>query len=194
MSLPFQDNFNRANADPIGGNWTTSPGVAGGVRIASNSANASATGVGTHGAYVNSEIFPADQYAQTTCSAASANDGPCVRQSTSADSHYRLGIRNSTTLRVIKRVAGVDTQLGADYTISAFNSATVLKLRVVGTTLTPSVDGVDLATRADSALSSGVAGYFWVTSSNTFDNFEAGSVGGSAAVFRNRTGSRARKI
>jgi hypothetical protein len=60
VALPASDNFNRANANPAGGNWTTMP-LAVAIQIISN--QCAASGVGAAARW-NADTFGNDQYSQ----------------------------------------------------------------------------------------------------------------------------------
>jgi hypothetical protein len=60
MALPASDNFNRSNANPIGGNWTTVPGLEN-VQIVSNQLTGT---VSPSVAYWNPDTPNNDQYSQ----------------------------------------------------------------------------------------------------------------------------------
>jgi hypothetical protein len=91
------DNFTRADANPIGGNW--SPRVAGQpAQIISNIVRSSATGVGDD-SYWNALVWNADQWSKITINNETTGSfvGSTVRTSTSgAATSYRLALNLGT--------------------------------------------------------------------------------------------------
>lgn len=198
MASLFTDDFNRTNANPIGGNWTTLTGM-GDWELNSNKARATANS--DSAAYVNS-ITPAnDQWAKlildTVPTAGFSGDGigPACRMSTSAKTLYECTVANSAGLSIAKRVAGTYTQMASNFTgfvatdevyIEAQGASPniVVKVKKNGT--------VVLTAPNDSSIASGRFGVIFSadgSTTNTFiDNFEGGdfsaggSVGASAAT------------
>jgi hypothetical protein len=161
VSLPVSDNFNRSDANPVGGNWTTFSSLSA-LRISSNTIQGSSSS--PNAAYWNADTPEADQYAQikTVKSSYGTTVGVVIRADAAGDNWYSFRQASSTVCRVYKKVSGTETQLGSDYSHSYTQNA-VLKLKVVGlntdAVLTPAIDGSDLATRSGvSGINSGVFG------------------------------------
>lgn len=158
------DNFQRANANPIGGNWTPLL-AADKAQIVSDAVNPSA--ISTPGdSFWNALSFPNDQWAQVTVGAISGTTsfvGPAVRMNTSGtQSDYRVNWGGAATgaagtIALQKYVSGTFTSL----------QSRALTLNV-GDTITLSAIGQDLAVywnnflvlaTTDSSLTSGAAGF-----------------------------------
>ena len=179
MSVVASDNFNRANADPIGGSWVTGSGE-GAFKIVSNAATNS--GAGDCSAYYNT-TFPNDQYSQakfsgsTTSADSGAGQGLVTRQSASARTHYRVVFNNRgpDEAELAKFVAGTYTQLWSR-TIT-YSTGTVGRIESQGTTQRVFYNGAQVGADAtDSAISSGFAGvaYSSTDSGTTIDDWEGG--------------------
>jgi hypothetical protein len=175
------DNFNRADANPIGGNWTTITSE-GALAIGTNvvyAVNENLDG----GAYYTGITWPNDQYSELEVTDSQANGlgtgiGVNVRCSTSARTYYRLVIDSggSPNIELKKAVANTFTSLGT-YT-ATFVNGQKLKLAVQGTTLTVFYNGVSLGTVTDSAIASGKGGISYSASSHNTtggDNWAGGS-------------------
>lgn len=176
MALPATDNFNRGDGG-LGANWTTVTGQNAPV-ISSNEVTTSS---GDSAAYWNADSFNDDQYSQLEISAISVACGPIVRAASGAHSFYVFMHYFTSEFRIYKAVSGSYTQLGASYAIGA-SANDILKLTVSGTTLTPSINGADQATRSDSDLSSGSAGLRVSNTSDKVDDWEGGNVAGGTTV------------
>ena len=135
-----QDNFNRSDANPIGGNWTTVVGE-NAAKITSNAAEGTVSGQ-HNAAYWNANVFSNDQYSQVKIvdSPQGATVGPIVRSSFSADTYYVAKLYVSNTLRIEKFVNGNNYLLvETAYTGAAGD---ILKLQAVGNILTVYVNGM----------------------------------------------------
>ena len=182
MALPATDDFNRADANPIGGNWTTVFGESA-LKIVSNQCLQSVSGANRNAAYWNADSFNNDQYSKVKIvSLGTLNTvGPLVRVSPSAETFYRV-VTSTTTITVSKCIVGSFTNIGA--TISyTFATGDTLKLAVAGTTLEVFVNYVSVGTRTDSDIASGSAGIY-SRGDGIVDDWEGGNVaaGGSAAA------------
>lgn len=169
MALPATDNFNRIDANPIGGNWTTTPGE-NAIQITNN--RAFLTG-NPSGCYWNADAFNDNQYSKATVTLNVTGRGVTGRVSAIATTYYLLWINNTTTLEVYKCIAGTFTKLGSTYT-GPFAVDDIIKLSVSGQTLTPNVNGTDLSTQTDSAITSGSPGMRF--GDGTLDNWEGGNI------------------
>ncbi|HSA08094.1 MAG TPA: hypothetical protein P5099_01885 [Candidatus Moranbacteria bacterium] len=171
-----QDNFNRPDANPIGGNWSaiTSEDP---FRIVSNQMVATVTD--SNGVYWNANAFDNDQYSQVTLKTAGGTYiGAMVRISSSAKTYYFFGSGATSSYVLGKYVSGSWTVINTYTETQAVND--VIKLRVVGTTLTPTLNGTDLQSFADSSISSGSPGiHTYGSTSAALDDWEGGNLGGS---------------
>jgi hypothetical protein len=187
------DTFNRADASTLGGNWT--PVQAGlDAHILSNKAvNGSAT-LDTWTYYSGASWTGGnDQYAECLVvktppgvDQTGTSAGPAVRLSTGgALTGYQASIVNigagSATQALWKVVAGTGTQLAS--WSQAIAATDVVRIAVVGTTITISVNGVPQVTATDSAIASGNPGLILEShvgvDDTEADNFAAGTPGAS---------------
>lgn len=168
--MAITDNFNRANANPLDGNWVTLSG-AGALRIVSNAVqNASGTDTDS-GAYRNDGTFPANQYAQVVLSSGTTPDaGPSVRNASGALTCY-FATHFNTEFHIYKVEAGVFTQLG--FFTQAWNVGETLKIVATGTGITCHINGGSaLVSVTDSGIASGNPGIFIYEGSIVLDDFE----------------------
>lgn len=157
----FSDAFTRADSTNLGANWTEANGD---WSILSNQLRTPGT------------AFPANPYyivttttahaALTECrvtitykAGASFDGGPLARRQSGADTYYYADFTAPTTVQVYRRVAGVDTAVGAAITLGssiAANDTLGLDVSGTGATVTLKVfrNGVQQSTdRADSSAS-----------------------------------------
>ncbi len=158
------DNFDRANANPIGGNWTTitSQSV---VQIVNNQAVGTSTSVDSV-AYWSANSFSATQCSRVTLGTDGAGmwAGPIVRAQTGSNSFYKFVTNQGIDYFYSLINNGSETVLGSH--ISSFPATgDVVTLCISGTTLTAYINGAAQSTRTDSTLSSGYAG---MTLTNTY--------------------------
>jgi hypothetical protein len=140
----------------LSGSWTIEQGTA--------SVSGNAVGIATGGAdsrflAVRNESYPAEQFAQATCTVAPTGTntiGVCVRGSAIAETFYAFYC-DATDRYLFKVVTGAVTVLAQQAGASmAVND--VLRLEVSGTSLTAKVNGTAVLTATDSAISSGAPG------------------------------------
>lgn len=185
------DNFNRADANPLAGNWTTGLGdfpmqlVGNSVRTTSdNDASSLYTGIS----------WPPDQYSKAKLSEATAgagaDSGIClvVRGSTTANTHYRLTVNHgaSNNVHLSSLVAGVYTLLlGWDVVTQAWVDGDIWELWVFGNTLFVFRNGVQVGpTTTDASIATGIPGVgYSSTSSLTLSTVEDWEGGGSILRF-----------
>jgi PKD repeat protein len=163
------DNFNRADADPIGAPWVTSTGQ-GDVAIEDNVLRGDPALAG--GAYYNAS-FDNNQYSQATI-AAMSNVGVTVRMDNTVRSYYRFQIVSATSALLDKYVAGAYTELAAIG--GTFGVDNVIRLEVDGETLTAKVNGSTVATLDDPDLTGGFPGVRFFGTSGRLDDWEGGSL------------------
>jgi hypothetical protein len=168
------DNFNRADG-PLGSNWLTSLDLAGPAPVvSSNQCRGSDT---LCPAYWNPAVnsFSNDQHAQATYVTATSFDhaGVVVRHDTSGHSNFYLFFANGSNLSIYKCTAGSYLQIGTG-TNSGFANGDVLRLEVVGSTLTAKVNGTTFITVTDSSFTSGQPGILANHSTEFMDDWSAG--------------------
>ena len=171
-----QDNFNRSDANPIGGNWSVIASEDP-FRIVSNQIVATVTG--SNGVYWNANTFDDDQYSQATIKTVSGTYiGVMTRIASSAKTYYFFGSGTTSSYVLGKYVSGSWTVINTYAETQAVND--VIKLRAVGTTLTPTLNGTDLQSFTDSSISSGSLGiHTYGSTSTALDDWEGGNLGGS---------------
>lgn len=185
MGVLATDNFNRADASPIGAPWTTQIGSQA-MKIVSNACTPVSTSMDC-GAYNTSASWPNDQYSQckvTATGGASADlgIGPAVRCSTSATTFYRAVWNGAATnnITLTKAVAGSYTLI---WTRTATISAgSVLRIEAQGTAIRVFVNGTQVgASTTDSSITSGSAGvqYSSAITTASLDDWEGGDFSAS---------------
>ena len=129
-----------------------------------------------------SNTFTNDQDSQVVAVAlptASTDGGPVVRCQSGAASFYLADfsiVGGSYNIAIFKCTAGSFLQIGSTQTGAATGAINdVLKLVITGTTLTPSVNGVNKTTQTDGTFSTGVPGMHLSGSTTTpsWDNWQS---------------------
>jgi PKD repeat protein len=168
----FTDDFNRADVDPIGAPWVTSPGQ-GDVAILNSELKGSVEGVPGGGAYYNGS-FANNQYSQATI-AVMSNVGVTVRMSATEQSCYRFQVVSATNALLDKYVNGIYSQL--DNVVGTFAAGDIIRLEVSGSTLTAIQNGSTIATANDNSLTGGFPGVrFFNAIGARLDDWEGGSL------------------
>lgn len=160
LKMLASDNFQRANANPIGGNWTPL-GVAGfgNAQLLSNSFTAAAAGVNPD-SFWNALAFPNDQWAQVTIATCTSSDaGILLRGNTAAGgSGYRFIVNTINNTWIVQSiVAGAVTNISTGNPIT-FTPGDVFTAAAIGTQLSFYQNGNLLGTFTDSNVSSGSPG------------------------------------
>lgn len=182
MAALATDSFNRANANPIGANWTTvtSQGafqiVSNAATVASLAADSASLHSGISWTGVN------DQYAQANITQVGGGGGLgtgfglVVRGDAATATMYRLVVgTGSNNIELAKLITGAYTLIW-DRT-ATFNSGDLIRLEAQGTTLRVFINGVQVgANTTDSSIASGSPGmgYSASATSGSMDNWEAG--------------------
>lgn len=185
MSLPATDNFNRADEDPIGGNWTPQSFTPDEGRIVDNAYYSGPGSTFGSASLWNADTFNNDQYSQIVLGASPDNgySGPTVRASGTGSSRtcYIGMILTANRARIYKLVNSASDFPGtlvADLGTPSFVAGDIIKLMITGTTLELFQNGVSLGTGTDSDITSGSAG-IWAFGVS-LDNWEGGNVGVAA--------------
>lgn len=180
MTALAQDNFNRADVNPLDGSWATTTGLAA-LKIVSN-AVAAATGATDSAARNTAITWPNDQYTEITLSTTGTNDGgPCARLASGAYTVYFTNSFDGST-HMSKVIAGVGTEIGL-YAVS-WTTNDVLRIDAQGTTIRALKNGAVLGSATDSAITSGSPGIFMFDGSIRFDNFVGGDFTGPELMGR----------
>lgn len=162
LSTLASDNFTRANANPIGGNWT--PRVAGDTaQILSNVVNASAVATPAD-SYWNALTWNADQWSRITVHNETTGSflGSSVRVSTSgAATAYRIILQTGTGagsgLAVQSQVAGVSTNIVV--LVFPINVGDTILAVVIGTNLLVYWNDALIYNASTSSIASGASGF-----------------------------------
>lgn len=154
--MSLSDDFNRADANDLGANWTD---LTGGMRIVSNTARSENAGA-YNWSYWSANSWNADQTSQITY-IGSPDCGPIVRAADAAGGGdgYMLMTHATNGFRIYRRDNGGFTLL-QDIGNSVANSDTS-KLEITGSTLKAYKNGAQIGTdQSDGTYSSGSAGIY----------------------------------
>ena len=189
MSVLATDDFNRANANPIGGNWTTFSSE-GAMQIVSNAITPASVSSDS-GAWYNAIGWPNDQYSQLPVTilngVSGAGLGPAVRVANGAQTYYRCAVDHagSGNVELVRAVAGSHTTLWTR--TATFVDGDLVRLEVQGSTLRAFIAGVQVG--ADfvdgSPITSGNAGIAFSSGSVTStsgDNWEGGDLAAATTI------------
>lgn len=176
FALPASDAFSGPNGDPLSGNWTTDTG---GWQLSADSAQAITLNAMNFARWVT-DTPGADQEASLELNGSYINaaSGPCVRL-TSSGNGYCLSASDfgGQDVSILRFDAFVNTSVGAAV-FTSYTSGDVLRLRIVGSTLTPYKNGVAGATASDGTYSAAGNGGMFAYSVGGGDNFLLDNVGG----------------
>lgn len=151
--LVVSDNFNRADGG-LGANWITLTS-SDAPQIVNN--EVSQTSVAVAAAFWSANSFNDDQFASVTIgTTTSTGFTGAVRMSASADTMY-FGAAGDF-IQLYKVIAGGYTQLGAVFT--PVLSGDMLRLTANGTTVSLTLNGIEIINVTDSDIASGSAGFF----------------------------------
>lgn len=181
--LVVTDNFTRANAGNLGGNWTGACcGFSSQLQIVSNQANTVTTGFGID--VYTATTFSPNQFAQATIvNLASSDQAIQVRSSSTTNDSYLCGKRSAidaSNYVLYKEVANVLTQIGSTSSIGV-NGGDVVRLSANGTHVFCTINGVTPAALSvtDTSETSGFPGLRAHDVSGTtpvFTSFSAGNL------------------
>jgi hypothetical protein len=189
MTVLASDNFNRANANPIGAPWTTGFGESA-MQIVGNVATPS-TLAGDCGADHTGITWPNDQYvkAKLSCVGTSGGgSGVClkIRSATGARTYYRLEIDHAATNNIYleKCIATVFTPLTGFPLTLAWTDGDTWELQASGTKISVFRNGVLVGSATDSEIASGNTGMGYSSSetSASINDWEAGNLLGTVLV------------
>ena len=176
MAVLASDDFNRANANPIGSPWV---GSTNNIQIVSN--QVTGTNAGTNNsAYYGGVTFEVDGYVQARLKSVSSSfGGVTFRHSTSAATYYSAHFQPGTSTTYITTwIAGGATDITTSTGITwAIND--VMRLEVEGTTLTLFKNGSQVLQGTNGDITAvGQAGLHIYSNASdiAFDDFEAGTL------------------
>lgn len=172
MSVLFLDSGAGADANPIGGNWSTLSGLNPLQRLSNKFANVNANTDSC--AYVNSVTPPNDQYCVGTVDTAGAapDGGVAIRCATSAQSCYFTTNYDVPNIRLLAVVAGSFSEL--DFDAGSYVDGQTVYIEAVGTTIASKVNNVAKNSVTDASLTSGRFGMFLYDPDLRITNFEGG--------------------
>lgn len=151
------DSFTRADADTLGANWTPVVGTAG---IVTNEAGPKTfDGTGNSIQRYSAISWPNDQESQVTLRNTGTGigaPGPAVRLSATEFTGYVVYANSNSTGGIARWLAGAYQSLGAGNI--DFADGDVVRLRVVGSTLSLFKNDVLVDSVVDSSITSGSAG------------------------------------
>jgi hypothetical protein len=174
--MVFTDSFTGANDDPLNANWTVDQGT---LRIFVNCCNENALAFPHIGRYAGG-MFANDQYAQVKpFNGVGIHGGGVAVRLDASKNGYCAYFVNPTTVLIDRIDAGALTNLASIGSLSFTADVDVLKLDVVGTTLTAYKNGTPIGNATDSTHASGRAGVVIQGNSGTLiDDWEGGDIGG----------------
>lgn len=181
------DNFQRANQNPITGNWSTMYSSGFGVQISSHAVTASATGQASY-SYWNALSWPNDQWGQFTVGViptSNVSQGILLRASTSGALTgylvYVAGSSSTQSFHAGKYVAGTFTALTLTNTSAVTVSiGDVITVGIIGTEIFIYQNGFLIATTSDSTIASGAVGILVNTNGNPLANVAMGAWSGGS--------------
>ena len=147
------DDFNRANSGDLSANWTP---VVDQLQIVSNSAQPFSGSDATERYSAVTWTANQSSEAKITCAAttdAGAGLGVGVRYSAADNTGYRLVINGDGEWELGRMSAGSFTFIASGTT--TYSAGAVLKLSIIGTTLTSTYNGVQIDTRTDANIATG---------------------------------------
>jgi hypothetical protein len=168
------DNFTRANENPIKPPWFVPTGSRT-MQILNNSAQATIASPNENSAYcLGGSAAPTDQYSEVTFNHIAGDDfgGPAVRMS-NGPTYYVAWARPSAHLIYLYKVSnGALTQMV--YFNGTVVSGSKVRLRISNHLLTTSLNGADIGSFTDTAITSGQYGMsIFVTASANDISFSA---------------------
>jgi hypothetical protein len=134
------DNFTRADANPIGGNWTTSTGLTA-LKIVSNQLASAGSNVDS-AAWWNAATFSSDHYSEATYAAGVTDFGPAVRMQSAAGTFYWADTSTPSFFKMVNagatQIAGVTATIAANDIIRMEAEGSVLRWKKNGASVTGS--------------------------------------------------------
>lgn len=153
------DKFQRADANPIGGNWTTLSNT-GDIQLASQQAQASLLASECE-AFYNAAVWPNDQYSEITLGVTTSQYIHVGVRYGGAGNGYILLVECTSGNVYIQKLAGGSgsTLIGPVSSGLPFSSGEIVRLTVQGTLLSATRNGIPATSVTDSDIASGSAGF-----------------------------------
>lgn len=181
MAFVVTDNFNRADANPIGGAWVTVTSQ-GAMQLLGNVMTPASVAADS-AAYYNLAMLSDNQYAQckVTVNGTSSQTGigPMIRCSTTAATFYRVAVNHNATNNIALGKLVNNTFTSIWQRTATFVDGDTVRVEAIGTTLRVLINGVAVGADAtDSSITGGRAGviYSSATTSASVDDWEAGNL------------------
>ena len=170
------DAFNRANENPIAGNWSS---VAPALQLVNNAARAASPSLGANGvAFYNALTWPADQWSEVTISTlpteitgGMGDNGPAVRIASNAPTYYLAAAFANGSLELYRAINNNFTRLLVAGTVATGDR---VRLEVQGATLRVYRNGVLLGSVVDTQIATGSAGMGQDGTSGAMDDWAGG--------------------
>jgi len=176
------DDFDRANTNPIGGNWAHSSNVTNFThdgQIINNRYTTASNGDESLN-YWNATAFSNDQFSQATItSTTSSYHYLMVRAANNSDSCYYLRIAQANNVSIRLLLNGSVNTIATNSSIT-FANGDIFKFTVVGNVLTGYKNGVAVVTGNNSTLTTGQPGLGGYYSTTYWDDWSGGDVGGGS--------------
>lgn len=173
MATLFTDDFNRADeALTVSPNWK--PRFGGTLDTLNIVSNVVSTSADNGRALVDGIAFPADQWAEATVLSRDADAAVLYLRHNDSNDNYSC-FYGASGLQIAKFVGGSFQTLASGGVSNSSTSHTV-RFEVQGTLLKGFVDGVELASVNDSALTSGDVGFSLSLGTTRVDSFSAGDL------------------
>lgn len=163
------DNFNRANANPLDGNWTK-PTALGALKLVSNAVEVDT--VNTNSAAMSTASSATTSYV-TVAGVTGRNGGPAVHLDNSGGGYCLLNY-DSGNLYIFRMPEF--TQIGFDSGFT-YQIGDVLGLRRVGNALVASYNGSDVLTSSDDTTYTGGAPGIFIYNELVLDSWNDGAAG-----------------
>ena len=168
------DAFNRANENPIAGNWSS---VVANLQLLNNAAQAASPNTGVNGvAFYNALTWPADQWSEVTISRLSStagDNGPAVRIASGAPTYYYAAVFAGGSLEIYRSINHSWTRLLVAGTAAVGDR---VRLEAQGTTLRVYRNGVLLGSVQDTQIATGSAGMGQDGTSGAMDDWAGGGL------------------
>jgi hypothetical protein len=172
------DNFIGANQNPIASPWHIPTGSRA-IQIKNDLAQGTSASPNENSAFcTGSSSAPNNQYSEVTIGSVANDDfaGPAIRMSNGPTYYVAWARPSADLIYLYKLVNGSFTQM--TYFSGTVTVGTKVRLRASGSTLTVSVNGTDVGSHSDSAISSGQYGMsIYVTTSSNDLSFSSWSGG-----------------
>ena len=173
------DDFNRADENPIAGNWTSGPGVASDVQLLNNAAKvvgfAPLNGNGV--AFWSARTWPANQWSEVTVPTVPTTDdvGPAVRIAASEATYYLAAVYWDGRLAIHRSINHSFVQLhttGPGVVVAGDR----VRLEAEGTVLRVFKNGVLMGEAVDDAIAAGAPGVVLDDMTATLDDWAGGTI------------------